>query len=436
MRFSTREVAEVTGGVLHGPDVLVSGAAVDSRLITGGELFIPLRAERDGHAFIDAAIGAGAAAYLTEEPPRRGIAVTVDDTWAAMTALASHARDRAADAVAIGVTGSVGKTTTKDMIRAVLAPMYTTHASTRSYNNEIGVPLTLLGAPEDAGAVVVELGARARGDIAALCRVARPSIGVVTRVAPVHTESFGDIDEVARAKRELVEALPPQGTAVLNADDQRVAAMAEVARGTVVWFGTSGDGDVRAEVLDLDEELRPRARFTTPGGTIVVRLSARGAHQVQNAAAAVAVALACHVQLPGIAEALERAEMSPQRMSLSVNERGVRVLDDSYNANPASVEAALRSLADLPARRRVAVLGFMAELGAMEAPEHERMANVAARLGIEVIAVDAPQYGVDCLTPDEVVDRLAGLGDGDAVLVKGSRVVGLDGLAATLRALG
>ena len=232
----------------------MSGAAVDSRTVKGGELFVPLRAARDGHDWISAALAAGAAAYLTELEPRGGTAVRVRDAREALAALAVHAR-ATTRATAIGVTGSVGKTTTKDMIGAVLGTTYVTHASARSFNNEIGVPLTLLGAPDDAEMLVLELGARAPQGIASLCELARPSVGVVTRVAAVHTEIFGSIEGVQRAKQELVEALPADGTAVLNADDPRVAAMASATAARVITFGTSGD--VRAELLTVDDDLRP-----------------------------------------------------------------------------------------------------------------------------------------------------------------------------------
>jgi UDP-N-acetylmuramoyl-tripeptide--D-alanyl-D-alanine ligase len=439
MRYSTAEVAEITAGVVVGEERVVVGAAIDSRSIAGQELFVPLRDNRDGHDWIQAALDAGAAAYLTERAPIGGTAVMVDNTFDALTALGASARSRLTAQI-IGVTGSVGKTTTKDMIRAILATTLVTQASVRSFNNEIGVPLTLLTAGEDTEALVVEMGARAPGDIAALCEIVRPSIGVVTRVAPVHVEGFGSVDGVARTKAELVQALPPGGTAVLNADDPRVAAMAGLTSADVVLFGTTGltgppgaAGQVRAELLDLDGDLRPLVRITTPSDTFEVRLEARGAHQVHNAAAAAAVGYVCGVPATQIAAALHDMELSPLRMSLAVGLRGIQVLDDSYNANPASVAAALQSLAALPARRRIAVLGVMAELGPVELAEHRRMADLAQTLGIEVLAVNAPQYGVESVGMEDLLDRLDEVTEGDAVLVKGSRVAGLETFAAQLK---
>jgi UDP-N-acetylmuramoyl-tripeptide--D-alanyl-D-alanine ligase len=430
VKLAISEVARLTGGEQFGEHRVVSGAAVDSRTVKGGELFVPLRAARDGHAWISAALVAGAAAYLTELEPQGGTAVRVRETREALAALAVHAR-ATTGATAIGVTGSVGKTTTKDMIGAVLGTTYVTHASARSFNNEIGVPLTLLGAPDDAEMLVLELGARAPQDIASLCELARPSVGVVTRVAAVHTEIFGSIEGVQRAKQELVEALPADGIAVLNADDPRVAAMASATAARVITFGSSGD--VRGELLTVDDDLRPTLRLYTPSGMVEAKLSARGAHQIMNAAAAAAVGFVCGVAAGDVGHALEHAALSPLRMSLSRNGRGVCILDDSYNANPVSVEAALRSLVALPAKRRVAVLGAMAELGPSEDAEHRQVANLAQDMGVEVFAVDAPQYGVECVGMDRIGDCLSDLGDGDAVLVKGSRVAGMERVAAMLR---
>jgi UDP-N-acetylmuramoyl-tripeptide--D-alanyl-D-alanine ligase len=430
VRWTTTDIARATGGRVHGEDLEVSRLAIDSRRIVGGELFVALKAERDGHEWIGDALRAGAAAYLAERPVDGGTGVVVADTGAALRDLGRAARARL-DPVVVGITGSVGKTTTKDMARAVLGTTFVTHATERSLNNEIGVPITLFEAPVDAGALVVELGARSVGDIRALCEIVVPAIGVVTRVAPVHTEVFGDIDGVERAKRELVEALPPSGTAILNADDPRVARMAGWTPARVVTFGAAGD--VRAEIIDVDDALRALVRLVVPTGSVEVRLSARGVHQAANAAAAAAVGVVCGVDVARIAEGLADAPLSPMRMSLAISKRGVQVLDDSYNANPASVEAALASLAQIPAARRVAVLGRMAELGDVEAAEHRRIADVARSLGIDLVAVDTPLYGVESLTEGEALHSIEGLGPGDAILVKASRVAGLDRLAEQIR---
>ena len=432
MRWTAKEIADAVGGTVHGPDVEVTGATVDSRRVGGGELFVPVRSARDGHDFVGAAIDAGAAAYLTEREPGRGTAIVVDDTLAALDALGRAARGRLPDRV-IGVTGSAGKTSTKDLLASALGRAFRTAASERSFNNELGVPLTLLNAPDDTEAAVVELGARGPGHIRYLCELARPTIGVVTNVGLAHTEMLGSLEGVAAAKSELVAALPPSGWAVLNADDERVAAMAAVTVARVLTFGVA-QGEVRATGLTLDDELRPTFRLRSPWGEAEVRLEARGAHHAVNAAAAAAAALAAGAALDRVVGGLAEARLSPWRMELVHAAGGGVVLNDAYNANPASTAAALRALAALPAERRVAVLGPMLELGEHSAREHRRMAELARDLGIDrLITVGAPAYGGEDVAEPAEAARLVGLvGRGDAVLVKGSRAAGLERLAAEL----
>ena len=435
MRFRASEVAAAVGGRLVGADVDVEGAAIDSRLVTGGELFVPVVAARDGHDFVAAALDAGAAAYLTARGPVGGTAVVVDDTSAALTALGRAARARLPDRV-VAVTGSVGKTSVKDLARAILGRRGPIAASARSFNNELGVPLTLAGAPDEAWAAVVEMGSRGRGDLRLLCSIARPTVGVVTVVAPVHTETFGTVDDVARAKAELVEALPAHGTAVLNADDPRVRAMAGVTAASVVTFGT-GDADVSAGAVELDGQLRASFRLRCPAGEADVRLEVPGRHQIGNALAATAAALATGATLDDVVRGLEGARLSEWRMALGRSPHGALVLNDAYNANPTSTGAALRALAELDAERRVAVLGTMAELGETSADEHRAVAALAADLGIRVVAVAEPAYGTELVDDmDAAIAALGPLGDGDAVLVKGSRVARLERLAARLLGAG
>ena len=293
------------------------------------------------------------------------------------------------------------------------------------------MPLTLLEAPDGTEAVVVEMGARGIGHIAELCVVARPTVGIVTRVAAAHTELLGTLDDVARAKGELVEALPAHGTAVLFAGDERVMAMAQRTSARVVPYGPGGE--VRAEDVVVDDDLRARFRLTSPWGHADVRLLVHGFHQVENALGAAAVALECGVPVEEVAAGLGEAALSPWRMELATAPSGARILNDAYNANPASTEAALRSLATLPATRRVAVLGVMAELGERSAEDHAAVGALARSLGIRVVAVAAPDYGgEDVADPDAALAALGPLGPDDAVLVKGSRVAGLERLAAAL----
>ena len=431
MRLRATEVADATGGTVSGPEVTVDGARIDSRLVRGGELFVALRAERDGHDYVDAALDAGAAACLVERPAGRGTSIVVEDTFVALTQLATRMRDRLPDRV-VGITGSVGKTSTKDLLAAALGRRYRVSASAKSFNNELGVPLTVLDTPHDAEAVVIEMGARGRGHIASLCAVARPLVGVVTTVGLSHSEFFGSIDDVAVAKAELVEALPAHGTAVLNAEAPLVAAMATRTDARVLTFGLAA-GDVRAEDIRLDDDLRPTFRLRTPWGDAGVELQVRGHHQIGNALAAAGAALACDADLEAVAAGLGDAELSPWRMELHRAPSGALILNDTYNANPLSMEAALRALAELPARRRTAVLGIMAELGDVGPSEHARMAALAAALGIRVIAVHAPDYGSETVDDaGEAMERLGPVTEGDAVLVKGSRAAALEIVAGTL----
>lgn len=430
MQLRASELATAVGGRLHGPDVVVDGASIDSRSVRPGQLFVPVEADRDGHDFVSAALGAGAAAYLTRRQPTGGTAIVVTDTLVGLQR-AGHLARRRIDGHVIGVTGSVGKTSVKDLLAAVLGRTLRTTANERSLNNEMGVPLTLLGAPDGAEAVVVEMGARDVGHIAELCGIASPTIGIVTRVAAVHTEVFGSIEAVARAKSELVAELPSSGTAILNAGDHRVDAMAAVTDAAVVTYGQGGQ--VRAVDVVLDDQLRGRYRLQSPWGEVEVQLEVRGAHQVDNSLAAAAAALVCGLSLADVAAGLGEAELSPWRMELATAPSGAVVLNDAYNANPTSVAAALESLAALPAERRVAVLGVMAELGERADDDHAKIGALARRLGIRLVAVAAPAYGgEDVVSVDEAAAALEPLQAGDAVLVKGSRVAGLERLAELL----
>ena len=320
------------------------------------------------------------------------------------------ARDRIDAGGIVGITGSVGKTTTKDLVHACLASSFRTSASERSFNNELGLPLTLLNAPDDAQWVVLEMGARDAGHISRLAEVARPVVGIVTSVAMAHVEYFGDLDGVARAKGELVTALPASGVAVLNFDDRRVAAMAERSPCPVVGYAVDEDAEVRAEGVALDNDLRPSFRLTTPWGKGEVRLALHGAQQVPNALAAASAALWCGVPFDGVVSALASVTGSPLRMEVHDVPGGPVLVVDCYNANPASTEAALRALGTLGARRKVALLGLMAELGAESEAEHQRTARIAEELGIEVVGYQTGLYGsAQVLGADDAVAL-----DGDA----------------------
>ena len=420
----------------RGPDV-VRGASIDSRSLTHGELFVAVPAERDGHDFVAAAARLGAAAALVSRPVDADIVqIVVDDTVAALGAMGGLARERL-DGPVVGITGSVGKTSTKDLLASICALAGVTTASEKSLNNEMGVPLTLLNADELTRRTVLEMGARGVGHIAQLCAIGRPDVGIVTAVAAAHTEMFGSIDAVAAAKGELVEALPTDGTAVLNADDPRVLAMATRTSARVLTYGSSAD--VVASDVVLDDELRASFVLTTPWGSAPVRLGVRGRHNVGNALAAAAAALVTGVGIDDVVAGLGTAQLSPSRMDLIVLPDGGIVLDDAYNANPASMRAALAALGSVDAGRRVAVVGLMAELGDDAPRLHAEIAAEARAAGIEVVAVGTDLYGSDAdgvttvVDLDELGERLDPPGPGEAVLLKASRVVGLDQVARRWR---
>ena len=440
MRFALSEVAGLVGGELIGADVGIDGVSVDSRGLAAGELFVPLVAERDGHDYIGHAAAAGAAACLARRDRLDGLGrvpvplVAVADTAVALRQLGAAARDRFAGTV-VGITGSVGKTSTKDLLAATLGVAGAVHASPASFNNSIGVPLTLLGATGSERALVAEIGTNAPGEIADLASLARPDVAVVTAVSAAHTEAFGTLEAVAGEKSDLVAALPATGTAVLNADDRHVAAMAARTGAPTVTYGFR-TGDVRAGNPTLDSELRPSFVMVTPWGRAQVRLRVAGAHMAHNALGAAAAALVLGVDIEAVAAGLGRAALSRWRMAVGTSASGALIINDAYNANPASVAAALHSLAAVPARRRVAVLGVMAELGDRHAAEHAAVADLAAGLGIELLAVAEAGYGAATVPDiDAAAVALGPLGRGDAVLVKASRVAGLERLAIALMGL-
>src|ERR671930_954869 len=375
MRCATSELTAHLGGELVGPDLSIEGASIDSRTIRPGQLYAPIVAERDGHAFIPAAVEAGAPAYLTAQEPVGGTAIRVRDTAAALLSLGALARDRVGGA--IGVTGSVGKTTTKDLLAGCLASTFGVAASERSFNNELGLPLTLLNAPDGARWVVLEMGVRRVGAIERLAEAARPDVGIVTSVAMAHLAYLGDLDGVARAKGELVAALPATGLAVSYFDDPRVGDMASLSACPVLGYAMDADADVRADDVTLDGDLRARFRLSSPWGQTEIRLALRGVHQVSGALAAATVALWCGVPIETVAESLAVSQGSPWRMEVHQVPGGPVLVVDCFNAIPASAEAALRSLAVLHGERKGAVLGLMAELGNQSESEHRRIALVA-----------------------------------------------------------
>lgn len=451
IELSLARIAAVTGGrVVGDPERIVDAVATDSRdLPSGATLFIALRGEHaDGHRFVDAAARGGAAAALVEHPVDGIDAVVVDDTWRAIRDLAAAVRAQVAPQ-AVAITGSVGKTTVKDLTAAAVGAGRRVAAARGSFNNELGVPLTLLTLREGDEVLVAEIGARHVGDIADLAPLVAPDVSVVTAVAGVHLEVFGSIEAVERAKGELVEALGPDGLAVLNGADPRVRAMAARAPAALT-VGAPG-ADLTAEDVTLDASACPRFTARTPWGSVDVQLAIPGRHQVGNALLALAVAGHLGVDVTAAAAALEAATISPWRGEIT-RRGGVTVLNDAYNANPTSVIAALDTLTALAAGGRTwAVLGEMAEIGPTSADEHARVGAGVAGRGVDRLiavgvhaapfadgAVDAGMDPAAVVTvPDATAaaDHLAAeLVDGDVVLVKASRVAGLERVAARLLA--
>ncbi|UGT41019.1 UDP-N-acetylmuramoyl-tripeptide--D-alanyl-D-alanine ligase [Nocardia yamanashiensis] len=483
IEMTLRELAEVVGGTLHDvpdPEAKVTGQAeFDSRRVGSGDLFLALPGERvDGHEFAARAIEQGAVAVLAARPvgvpavvvaPRphasRAIALAADTDGsgaAVLEALAKLARASVDRLVAngltvVGVTGSSGKTSTKDLLAAVLAPLGPVVAPPGSFNNELGHPWTALRADAETKFLVLELSARAPGNIKALTEIAPPRAGVVLNVGTAHLGEFGSQEVIAQTKGELVEALPADGLAVLNLDDHLVAKMAERTKARVVTVGLASNADIRATDVTLDEQARARFTLHANGESIAVQLAVHGEHQVGNALSAAAVAIDQGADLATVAAALAGAKpVSARRMDVRTRADGVTVVNDSYNANPDSVRAALKALVtmskagDTP-RRSWAVLGEMGELGDESVLEHDKIGRLAVRLDVDRVVVvgagrpvralfqgtvqegswgDEAVHVPDIASAIELLDEE--LEPGDVVLVKASKSVGLWAVAEHL----
>ncbi|MEH3140134.1 MAG: UDP-N-acetylmuramoyl-tripeptide--D-alanyl-D-alanine ligase [Mycobacterium kyogaense] len=491
IELSLAQIADIVGGRLA--DVTAEEAAAlrvtgtvefDSRAIGPGSLFLALPGARsDGHDFAAAAVDSGAVGVLAARPV--GVPAVVVDPVAAedgaasvlehdsdgsgaavLAALAKLAAAVAAELAAggltiIGITGSSGKTSTKDLIAAVLAPLGEVIAPPGSFNNELGHPWTVLRATPDTDFLVLEMSARHRGNIAALARIARPSIAVVLNVGTAHLGEFGSREAIAETKSELPQSVPASGVVILNADDSVVAKMSEVTEARVVRVGRSGSAtsgmDVWADDVSLDALARPQFTLHTADGEIEVSLSVHGDHQVSNALCAAAVARECGASLAQIADALAGAgPVSRQRMAVTTRSDGVTIVNDAYNANPDSMSAGLKALAWMGREGRTwAVLGEMGELGEDSITEHDRIGRLAVRLDVSrlvVVGTGRPMsamlngavmegsWGSEA-TPvadaDAALDLLrAELQPGDVVLVKASNAAGLGAVADALIAEG
>ncbi|MFC1227525.1 MULTISPECIES: UDP-N-acetylmuramoyl-tripeptide--D-alanyl-D-alanine ligase [Streptomyces] len=457
--LSLAEIAEVVGGQTYDipdPSVPVTGPVVrDSREVVPGGLFVAFAGERvDGHDFAAAVVEAGAVAVLASRPV--GVpAIVVEDVQSALGALARHVVRRLG-ATLVALTGSAGKTSTKDLIAQVLRRKAPTVFTPGSLNNEIGLPLTALTATEETRFLVLEMGARGIGHIRYLAGLTPPRIGLVLNVGTAHIGEFGGREQIALAKGELVEALPGDGTAILNADDPLVRAMASRTKAKVLLFGESDEADVRAENVRLTDSGQPSFRLHTPSGASDVTMRLYGEHHVSNALAAAAVAHELGMSADEIALALSEAgSLSRWRMEVTERPDGVTVVNDAYNANPESMRAALRALAAMGKGRRTwAVLGKMAELGDEALAEHDAVGRLAVRLNVsKLVAVGGREaawlqlgaynegsWGEESVHVSDAqaaVDLLRSeLRQGDVVLVKASRSVGLESVAQALLATG
>ena len=454
--LTLEEIAGAVDGKVHGADasgLTVTGPVViDSREATADTLFAAIAGARsDGHDFAPVAYSAGAVAVLGSRPVD-GPCVVADDVVAALTKLAGFVRGRLSPVV-IGLTGSVGKTTTKDLLAQILEREGPTVATARSYNNEIGLPLTILRADRQTRYLVLEMGAAKPGDITHLVRVGRPRIGMVLNVGPAHVLTMGGIDGVAKTKAEMVRDLPTAaegGSALLNADDERVAAMARQTQAAVTFYGAGQDATVRSGNVTLDAAGRASFTLHTPTGQASVGLRLPGEHQVANALAAACAASAVGVPADRIADVLSSAvPRSGGRFEIKERPDGVTVIDDAYNANPSSTRAGIRTLATMAAgRRTIAVLGEMMHQAEGTIHHHEAIGALAGELGIDVLVAVGKGEGPDAMAAaareagvsvyavpdgDAAIDLLReSLRPADVVLVKASSMVGLSAVAAAL----
>ena len=450
--WTLAEVAAAVGGTRHGADAAFTGVSTDTRTLAPGQLYVALKGPNfDGHAFLTRARECGAAAALQSAAPVAGLpCVQVADTRAALGALAAAWRARFVLPV-VGVTGSNGKTTVKEMLAAMFAAAGPALATAGNLNNDIGVPLTLFGLGGEHRYAVIEMGANPPGEIAALAGLARPTAAVVTNAAPAHLEGFGTLEGVARAKGELFSALPGDGLAVYNLDDEFAPLWRElIGNRRAVSFSVHGQGDVHAMPASLRIEFEPETRMAfelmTPRGRYTLRTTLLGAHNVSNAVAAAAVALGVGLDVEHVYKGLLALRPLPGRMFPITLRRGVTVVDDTYNANPASLDAALRVLREMPGRR-ILVLGDMGELGDAAADWHATAGDRARLLDVdEVYTVGAFSRlagerfgpgGVHFPHKDALLaalrERLDGAGHLPlSILVKGSRRAGMEQIVAAL----
>ncbi|WP_258359328.1 UDP-N-acetylmuramoyl-tripeptide--D-alanyl-D-alanine ligase [Moorella sulfitireducens] len=447
--------AAVQGRLLCGEETTpVRGVSTDSRAIKPGMLFIALKGERfDGHDFIGAALAAGAAAAVGEHFPAGAMAcrqpeqalIQVENTYQALQQLAAYHRQKNFTGPLIAVTGSSGKTTTKNLVAAVLSSGMKVLKTPGNFNNEIGLPLTLLSLAPEHEAAVVEMAMRGRGEIAALCAIARPTMGIITNIGTAHLERLGSVAAIAAAKGELLAALPPEGVAILNGDDEWCRKLAATCHCRVVFYGLKSKADVMARDITVQGTRGTAFTAVLPAGEVRVQIPVPGRHNIYNTLAALAAGYSLNLAPDTMATALEIWPAEDLRQELRPGPGGCLIFNDAYNANPDSMQAALQVLAALPGRR-VAVLGDMLELGPMGPALHREVGRFAAGAGLfrlvtvgelaREIAAGAVAAGMppgrvfSCSSHGEAAGHLLDLGAGDVVLFKGSRRAGVEQVLA------
>ncbi|MEN9710534.1 MAG: hypothetical protein RL441_526 [Actinomycetota bacterium] len=450
MRFTLADIARATSGTTNSPDVWISGVSTDSRTAGEGDLFVAIRGENfDGHAFIGQALSSGVAAVVSEHQVD-GPHVLVENTLTALGDIARLHRERLSARV-VAVTGSSGKTSTKDLLAQVLTTFGDTIAPPGSFNNEIGLPNTVLSATRDTQYLVLEMGMRGLGHIRYLCNIARPDVAILLNVGSAHMELLGSRAGIAQAKAEILEGLTPDGVAVLYADDSLIAGMRDRTRARVLTFGESPSADVRVSDVVLDSMARASFVVTFQGNTSNVRLQLAGEHQVLNSAAVIAACVGMGLDFEKVCAALSSAtNASKWRMEVTELPRDITLINDAYNANPESMRAGLKALKAMSeGRRSWAVLGEMRELGDDRVAAHDEIGRLCVRLDInrlvaigdagKIIQMGAAQEGsfgneaAHVATAEEAIEMLKReVRPGDVIFIKASRGVALERVAIAL----
>jgi len=452
------ELIQITDGLLvNGPEeIKINNISIDTRTLKQSDLYVPLRGENyDGHKFISDALLRGSCGFISERWDDRfkdalresirnsTIVVIVKDTLAALHALAGHIRKKL-EAEVVGITGSTGKTCTKDMISNILSRQYNVVSTKKNYNNEIGVPLTVLKADQETQVLVIEMAMRGLGQIRELAEMVAPRIGLITNVGKTHFELLGSEEKIAEAKSELIQVIPPEGLVILNADDKWTGKLSDMSAAPVITYGMSEDAGIRAVDVEVDKEGQPSFKVETTGGGLSLSLPFPGRHNIYNALAAYAVASEMGVSQLDIKKGLETSVLSEMRMQVFTTSDGITVLNDAYNANPTSMKAALTALSDMAQdKRKAVILGDMLELGNLEAMAHFKIGELVSDIGAELlitvgtrsrrIAEGAlskgmnPNAVIQCQETEEAKKALIeNIRPGDIVLVKASRAMELE----------